>query len=208
MPASAVRTCFGGRAPSTETGIITAYEIQGLDLAMTELVVLSACDTARGDIVCGQGVQGLRSSFIAAVAHTVVMSLWSIPDEATSRLMCHFYEGLRRGLGRSEALKAAQRHLADAGELPWKWAAFIVQGHPGPMSLFAQAAATGDVDVAAHGDHGAADAAAAEPAAGLAAPQEPPASKDEVPQSDKKEDAELSPTDAEVQDAKRQSLVK
>jgi CHAT domain-containing protein len=96
-------------APSGEDGILTAEEIQSLDLRGTELVVLSACETGLGRSRLGQGVLGLQRAFHAAGASAVVASLWKVDDAATSVLMEHFYTNLWvKKMPKLEALRQAQ----------------------------------------------------------------------------------------------------
>ena len=77
-----------------ESGILTAYEVAGMDLRAADLVVLSACDTGTGLALRGQEVQGLRWGFRAAGAQAMVTSLWRSNDAATRRMMKSFYESL------------------------------------------------------------------------------------------------------------------
>jgi CHAT domain-containing protein/Tfp pilus assembly protein PilF len=92
-----------------EDGILTAEEVQVLDLEGCELVVLSACDTALGTVENGQGVLGLQRAFLTAGARAVVASLWKVDDAATSVLMERFYTNLWvKKLPRLEALRQAQ----------------------------------------------------------------------------------------------------
>jgi CHAT domain-containing protein len=105
-------------------GLLTAEEVAGLDLLGTELVVLSACDTGLGEVHVGEGVFGLRRAFVVAGARTLVMSLWKVPDLATSFLMDRFYHNLlARGLDRDLALSDAQRATREVtvGELRVAW---------------------------------------------------------------------------------------
>jgi CHAT domain-containing protein/Tfp pilus assembly protein PilF len=96
----------------TEDGILTAEEAQALDLRGTELVVLSACQTALGDLEAGQGVLGLQRAFEAAGARAVVASLWRVDDAATAVLMERFYANLwTKRLPTLEALRQAQLDL-------------------------------------------------------------------------------------------------
>ncbi|MCT7987754.1 CHAT domain-containing tetratricopeptide repeat protein [Laspinema olomoucense] len=103
----------GGILPEpAEEGVLTAQGAFQVDLTGTRLVVLSACNTALGDQTIGEGVLGLRRSFIVAGAETVVMSLWSVPDVPTAILMERFYHNLfQTDWGRTEALEEAQRYL-------------------------------------------------------------------------------------------------
>ncbi|TFI54911.1 tetratricopeptide repeat protein [Mastigocladus laminosus UU774] len=92
-------------------GFVFAQEIASLDLWANELTVLSACDTARGDIKIGEGVFGLRRAFTVAGAKTLVMSLWKVPDRATALLMDRFFDNLQDGMGYTEALQNAQNYI-------------------------------------------------------------------------------------------------
>jgi CHAT domain-containing protein len=96
-------------AQQREDGILTAEEVQSLDLRGTELVVLSACETGLGVGVNGQGVLGLQRAFQAAGARATVASLWKVDDAATTVLMEHFYTNLwDKKLPKLEALRQAQ----------------------------------------------------------------------------------------------------
>ena len=96
-------------APPREDGILTAEEVQALDLRGTELVVLSACETGLGELEHGQGVMGLQRAFQAAGARAVVASLWKVDDAATTVLMEQFYTNLwDKKLPKLEALRQAQ----------------------------------------------------------------------------------------------------
>jgi CHAT domain-containing protein len=92
-------------------GLVFAQDVAALDLWATELAVLSACNTAMGDIKIGEGVFGLRRAFAVAGAKTLVMSLWSVPDRTTAILMERFFTNLQQGLGRVDALQDAQNYI-------------------------------------------------------------------------------------------------
>ncbi|MBN8227997.1 CHAT domain-containing protein [Corallococcus macrosporus] len=113
--------------------LVTALELAGLDLWGTQLVVLSACDTGRGDVQLGQGVYGLGRAFLVAGAETVVTSLWKVEDGTTSRLMGLYYRHLLEGRGRGEALREAMRALREQRPHPYYWAPFIVVGRDAPL---------------------------------------------------------------------------
>ncbi|MDF5730374.1 MAG: CHAT domain-containing protein, partial [Rhizonema sp. PD38] len=92
-------------------GFVFAHDIASIDLWANELTVLSACDTARGDIKIGEGVFGLRRAFAVAGSKTLVMSLWKVPDKATALLMERFFENLQSGMARANALQDAQVYI-------------------------------------------------------------------------------------------------
>jgi CHAT domain-containing protein len=95
-----------------EDGILTAEEVQALDLRGCKLVVLSACETGLGRLERGQGVLGLQRAFQMAGARAVVASLWKVNDAATGALMEQFYTNLWvKKLPRLEALRQAQLAL-------------------------------------------------------------------------------------------------
>jgi len=119
--------------PSPGSTLVTALELAGLDLWGTELVVLSACDTGRGDVQLGQGVYGLRRAFVVAGAETVVMSLWKVNDETTRELMEAYYRNLLAGQGRATALHEAMRSLRATQPHPHHWAPFIALGQDAPL---------------------------------------------------------------------------
>jgi len=93
-------TWKGRLATGVGNGIVTAYEISSsMYLPNTKLVVLSACETARGHIEGSEGVYGLQRAFKIAGAQNLVMSLWKVPDTETSEFMQVFYKNM---LGRLE----------------------------------------------------------------------------------------------------------
>lgn len=102
----------GGELPEEAgKGFVFAQDVAALDLWANELTVLSACNTAMGDVKIGEGVFGLRRAFAIAGSKTLVMSLWPVPDKATALLMNRFLDNLQRGLGRGDALLDAQNYL-------------------------------------------------------------------------------------------------
>ncbi len=114
-----------------EDGILTALEASSLDLAGTQLVVLSACETGLGATSDGDGVYGLRRAFTIAGAESQLMSLWQVDDTGTSELMQLFYQNLiEKKQGRSEALRNAQLELLNTGtyQHPYYWSSFIFSG--------------------------------------------------------------------------------
>jgi CHAT domain-containing protein len=108
-------------------GLRDIYELR----APVLLVVLSACQTALGENVRGEGLMGMTRGFMHAGASSVVASLWEVDDRATAELMKLFYNNmLKRGMKTGEALRAAQNSIRQRPEWrsPHYWAAFTLQG--------------------------------------------------------------------------------
>jgi CHAT domain-containing protein len=118
------------RSGRPQEGFLRLPELYNLNLG-ADLVVLSACRTALGREIKGEGLVGLARGFMYAGSPRVVASLWDVRDQATAELMTHFYRGmLRDGLSPAAALRAAQIELWKSGtyEAPFYWAAFVLQG--------------------------------------------------------------------------------
>ena len=111
---------------NNDDGLLTAYEILNLKLN-ADLVVLSACNTGRGRIT-GDGVVGLSRSFISAGTSSIIVSLWSIPDDTTAVLMPEFYRQLQQNSNKAEALRQAMFITIKKYPNPKDWAAFTLIG--------------------------------------------------------------------------------
>ncbi|HEY2511788.1 MAG TPA: CHAT domain-containing protein [Polyangiaceae bacterium] len=109
-------------------GMVTALEIAGMELAGTQLAVLSACDTAHGTTRPGQGVYGLMRALFAAGAETAVASLWKVDDSTARTFMKLYYGALAHGAGRVEALRTAAAVTRASHPHPNAWAAFVAYG--------------------------------------------------------------------------------
>jgi CHAT domain-containing protein len=117
-------------------GFLRLHDIYRLDLD-ADLVTLSACRTALGRELRGEGLVGLTRGFFHAGARGVVASLWDVQDRATARLMERFYAGmLREGLSPAAALRAAQAELRRDARWrdPYYWAGFVLQAAPAASS--------------------------------------------------------------------------
>ncbi len=109
-------------------GLVSAAKIVDLDVRGTELVVLSACSTARGDVHRGEGVFGLQRAFMVAGARTLLITRWQVEDEVIKEGMTEFYTGWAAGLSKAEALRQAQLKLLDRYPHPYHWAATFLVG--------------------------------------------------------------------------------
>ncbi|MBW4671734.1 MAG: tetratricopeptide repeat protein [Cyanomargarita calcarea GSE-NOS-MK-12-04C] len=116
---------------NTDDGVLTALEVAGLNLRGTELVVLSACETGVGDVKTGDGVYGLRRALVIAGSQTQLLSLWLVDDGGTKDLMVKYYEKVKAGKGRHEALRETQLEFLNNPKYqhPYYWASFIPSGN-------------------------------------------------------------------------------
>jgi CHAT domain-containing protein len=115
-------------------GFLRLNTIYNLRLS-ADLVVLSACQTALGREVAGEGLVGLTRGFMHAGTPRVIATLWQVNDAATAELMRRFYTNLlRRGLPASTALRRAQLEISrdPRWSVPYYWAAFVLQGDWAP----------------------------------------------------------------------------
>jgi CHAT domain-containing protein len=114
-------------APSAnDDGFLTTGEILKLKLN-AELVVLSACDTGQGKVT-GDGVIGLSRSLIVAGVPSTIVSLWAVPDVASSQLMTEFYRHLSSNPDKAQALRQAMLTTMKQYPQPYNWAAFTLIG--------------------------------------------------------------------------------
>jgi CHAT domain-containing protein len=115
-----------------EDGFLEVGEIAELHLDC-DLVVLSACQTGRGQLLSGEGIVGLCRAFMRAGARSVVVSLWNVSDISTSRLMKSFYQGLTGNLSNAAALRQAKLQMLKRDGVtrhPFYWSPFILTGKP------------------------------------------------------------------------------
>lgn len=114
-----------------DEGALELDQVVALDLKKTSLVVLSGCQSQAGKRSRNDDVVGLTRAFIYAGSSSVIASLWSVDDEATRALMVSFYTHLKRGLGKAQALRAAQIEVRQKYPNPYYWAGFVLTGDPG-----------------------------------------------------------------------------
>ena len=117
---------FAGANLGNGQGIVTAADIAKMNLRQCNIAVLSACETALGQMGA-DGVFGLQRGFKNAGVHTLLMSLRQVNDAATTELMIQFYKSLMSGLNPNQALRSAQQYLRKNGyDKSEYWASFIV----------------------------------------------------------------------------------
>ena len=109
-----------------EDGILTAEEISYLNMSKTQLVVLSACKTGLGEATTYEGVFGLQRAFKLAGVESIIMSLWSVPDNATAELMISFYQSWLSGKNKHDAFREAQQKVREKYPEPYFWAGFVM----------------------------------------------------------------------------------
>lgn len=115
---------------------VSAYEISQLDLHGTQLVVLSACNSAQGAPETGQSAHGLRRAFLIAGAETVVAAMWRVDDGSTETFMRDYYTRLlRQNQPRLDALHDTMRAMKRCNPNARYWAPFVLLGETGPLDL-------------------------------------------------------------------------
>jgi CHAT domain-containing protein/Flp pilus assembly protein TadD len=129
---------FYADTAESDKALFTVKQIYGLKLK-SDLVVLSACETAKGELQKSEGVIGLSRAFIYAGARSVLSSLWLIDDSSTKDVMKNFYMRLSSGIGKAEALRQAKidflHNTAGSTQHPFFWAAFTLYGSLKPLRI-------------------------------------------------------------------------
>ena len=120
---------------------LTYYDLNNLELN-ADLAVLSACNTGNGKLEKGEGVMSIAKGFIQAGVPSVVTSLWSVDDCATSDIMIHFYKYLKEGQVKDEALRNAKlEYLQTADKAhahPFYWGAFVQFGNTNSLDYLSE----------------------------------------------------------------------
>jgi CHAT domain-containing protein/tetratricopeptide (TPR) repeat protein len=126
---------FAGGSRGATQSILTAQQIASLDLGGVDWAVLSACNTGNGELRDGEGVLGLQRAFRVAGAHSVIMTLWPVDDDAARQFMHELYaERLSAHATTADAVWNSsrklllQRRAAGKSTHPWYWAGFVGSG--------------------------------------------------------------------------------
>jgi CHAT domain-containing protein/tetratricopeptide (TPR) repeat protein len=126
------RLLFSPDESGQQNNYLFLKELYDLDLRGTSLATLSACDTERGRLVPGEGIQAFSRALLAAGSRSALTTLWRVPDEPTSQFMQHFYFYLlKKQKSKAEALRLTKLDFLHSGtELshPRYWAAFVLNG--------------------------------------------------------------------------------
>ena len=122
---------FTQNSDTIEDGYLYAYELYNMTLN-ADLAVLSACNTGAGKLVKGEGIMSLGRAFTYAGCKSLVLAQWEVSDATTPQIMKYFYQGLKDGLHKDEALRQGKlKYLAAADKLsasPFYWGAFVLLG--------------------------------------------------------------------------------
>jgi len=119
-----------------EDGLLYTYEVYGIPMN-AKMVVLSSCNTGNGILSSGEGILSLARGFLYSGCQSVVMSMWEIDDRSGTQVMKMFYDNLKQGKSKSQALKASRtEYLKSASQLrshPYFWASLVVYGENKPV---------------------------------------------------------------------------
>ena len=111
-------------------------ELYGISLP-AKMAVISACNTGNGKLMNGEGIMSLSRAFTFAGVKCTVISLWQVPDKETSEIMISFYENLKKGQPKDEALTNAKKEFLANNPMkqhPFYWAGFVVNGDISPIA--------------------------------------------------------------------------
>jgi len=130
-------TLIFNKNDSLEDGLLKTYEVYGIPLK-AKMVVLSSCNTGSGHLSSGEGILSLARGFIYSGSQSVVMSMWEIEDRSGTEIVKMFYENLKKGYSKSEALQKARiSYLRTADQLrshPYFWSSLVVYGDNSPLN--------------------------------------------------------------------------
>jgi CHAT domain-containing protein len=135
------RILFSPENDSQTPDYLFLKEIYDLDLRGINLTTLSACDTERGRLIRGEGIQGFSRALLSAGSRAAVTTLWRVNDQPTAEFMKQFYYALEQGRPSAEALRQAKLRFLRSGSAqshPRHWAAFVLTGdgqHPAQRAL-------------------------------------------------------------------------
>jgi hypothetical protein len=118
-------------SPAAPLDYLFEADVYDLDLKDVDLATISACDTAQGKLIRGEGVEAFSRAFLAAGSAATITSLWRVPDQPTADFMKQMYYYIAEGQPKAEALRLAKMQFLKSGTLlasPRYWAAFVLNG--------------------------------------------------------------------------------
>ena len=135
LSAIVLEEAYGRGAKSSQDGLLTALELEALDLHASQMLVLSQCRMADGVPSSGDGIYGMRRAAAIAGVQTFVAPLWDVSDSTERALMTRFYKELSAGQGRADALRAAMLQVMRTPQQKsfLYWAPVILTGDPSPL---------------------------------------------------------------------------
>ncbi|MEO1054889.1 MAG: CHAT domain-containing tetratricopeptide repeat protein [Bacteroidota bacterium] len=129
---------FYAKGDTLEDGLLHAFELYNMELN-ADLAVLSACNTGSGQVLAGEGVMSLGRAFSYAGVNSLLLSHWEVSDAIAPDIMRVFYRELKKGKGKSEALRQAKlEFLENADDIkshPFYWGSFYIQGDNSPITF-------------------------------------------------------------------------
>jgi CHAT domain-containing protein/tetratricopeptide (TPR) repeat protein len=125
-----------GKDPDND-GILHLHELYNIPIN-AELAVLSACETGSGRFTRGEGIMSLGRAFRYAGCENIIMSLWKVNDNTTSRLMKALFSNLNNGMGKDQALRKAKLDFINKSDNkffahPYYWSGFVLAGDSAPV---------------------------------------------------------------------------
>jgi len=121
---------------SANDGFLNTYEVYGIPLK-ARMVVLSSCNTGRGQLHSGEGILSLARGFIYSGSQAVLMSMWEVEDRSGTEVIEDFYRYLRSGSDKSDALRRSRldylRNSDMLGSHPYFWASIVIYGNNEPL---------------------------------------------------------------------------
>jgi CHAT domain-containing protein len=135
LSAIVLEEAYGRGAKSSQDGLLTALELETLDLHASQMLVLSQCRMADGVPSSGNGIYGMRRAAAIAGVQTFVAPLWDVSDSTERALITRFYKELSMGQGRADALRAAMLQVMRTPQQKsfLYWAPVILTGDPSPL---------------------------------------------------------------------------
>lgn len=116
-----------------DDGKVHAYELFEMNLD-SKMVMLSSCESGAGDYITGSGMIGLSRALTYAGAQSLVLNLWSINDQSAANISIKFYQYLKKGYTKAQALRKAKLYYMNNNDSnPYQWGSFVVTGNDSPL---------------------------------------------------------------------------